>query len=45
MGRLLKYVFYLVVLGAIGVAGYAIFATLPAPQSDIVIDVTDQTKG
>ncbi len=40
MGRLLKYLFYLLVLGFIGLVGFAIFSDLPAPQTDVTIDVT-----
>jgi hypothetical protein len=36
MGRLIKYVIYLIVLCAIGIAGYALIFDLPAPQSEIV---------
>ena len=39
MGRLLKYVFYLALLGAVGFVGYALVADLPARQSEIVKDV------
>lgn len=40
MGRVIKYLFYLVVLAAIGVAGYAVFSDLPAPTEEIVVPVT-----
>lgn len=36
MGRVLKYVVYLVAIGAIGLAGYALFSDLSAPQSEVV---------
>jgi hypothetical protein len=37
MRRLTKYLFYLILLLAIGFAGYAIFADLPAPTGDTTI--------
>ncbi len=40
MGRVLKYLFYLVVLAGLAVVGFAIFSELPAPSSETVIDVT-----
>ncbi|MFS4437598.1 hypothetical protein ACMA5I_05230 [Paracoccaceae bacterium GXU_MW_L88] len=39
MGRVLKYLFYLVILGLIGLALYAVFAELPAPQTEISVPV------
>ncbi len=40
MGRLLKYLAYLVVLAALGLAGYALLAPLPAPVERQVVPVT-----
>ena len=37
MRRLMKYLFRLLILLAIGFAGYAIFAELPAPTGDTVV--------
>ena len=37
MRRLTKYLFRLFILLAIGFAGYAIFAELPAPTGDTVV--------
>jgi hypothetical protein len=39
MGRLLRYLFYLVLLAALGFAVYAFFAELPAPIREITVDV------
>lgn len=39
MFRALKYLFWLAVLGALGLAGYAILADLPPPTRDVVVDV------
>lgn len=36
MGRLIKYLFYVIVLAAIGLVGYALVSDLPAPRTDIV---------
>ena len=36
MGTILKYLFFLLVICAVGVAGYALVFDLPAPQSEIV---------
>ncbi|MHA3913529.1 hypothetical protein [Halovulum sp. GXIMD14793] len=43
MGRVLKYLFYLAVLAALAVVGYALVFDLPAPQEEvsIPIDVAD----
>ena len=41
MGRLFKYLLYLVALAALAFAIYAAFADLPAPERDILIDVAD----
>lgn len=35
MGRLVKYLFYVVVLAAIGLVGYALVSDLPAPREDV----------
>lgn len=40
MGRLLKYLFYLLLLGALGLAVYALIAPLPAPTERRVVPVT-----
>jgi len=40
MGRLLKFLFYLTILAAIGVAGYALVSDLPAPQDTVVVPIT-----
>ena len=39
MGRLLKYMFYMAVMLAIGLVGYAMIADLPAPQTQVTKDV------
>ena len=44
MWRVLKYLFYLAVLVAIGIAGYAIFSELPAPTQEVVVPVTPSTE-
>lgn len=36
MGRLIKYLLYLVVIGAICLAAYALVFELPAPQSEVI---------
>ena len=38
--RLIKYLFLLALLGAAGVAGYALLFDLPAVQEEVVISVT-----
>ena len=38
--RLIKYLFILAILGAAGVAGYALFFDLPVDQQEITIPVT-----
>lgn len=35
LGRILKYLFFLVILGLIGLAGFALFSDLPAPSSEV----------
>ena len=40
MGRLLRYLVYLVVLCALVVAGYALFFDLPAPTAEVVKPVS-----
>jgi hypothetical protein len=37
MGRILKYLLYLLVLAALGLAGYAAFFELPAPEQEITV--------
>ena len=39
MGRALKYIFYIAVLGTLGLAAYAMLADLPPPTKDIVVDI------
>lgn len=39
MGRLIKYIFYLIVLGGIGLTGFTLFSDLPAPTTEVVIPV------
>ena len=39
MGKLLKYLFYLVILLAIGLVGYSLVAELPARKTEITQDV------
>ncbi len=45
MGRLIKYLLYLVALAILAFAVCAAFADLPAPVRDIVIDVPDAPAG
>lgn len=40
MGRLLKYLFFLAVLGAIGLAVYAMFGDLSPQQGEITVPAT-----
>ncbi len=40
MFRLIKVLFYLAVIGGIGIVGYAMFFELPAPQSDVTQSIT-----
>ena len=40
MGRVLKYLVYLILLGGIGISAYAVLFDLPAPQRQVVIPVT-----
>lgn len=39
MGRLFKYLLYLIALAVLAFAIYAAFADLPAPERDIQIDL------
>lgn len=39
MGRALKYIFRIAVLGALGLAAYAMLADLPPPTRDVVVDI------
>ncbi len=41
MGRLVKYLLYLAILGALAFAGYALVADLPAPVRTITFDAPD----
>lgn len=43
MGRALKYLFYLLVLAGLGLAGYAALFDLPAPTEKVVIPLTPPT--
>lgn len=43
MGRLIKYLFFLLVLGAAALAVYAAIADLPAPREPISIAAPDPT--
>ncbi|MEM9763750.1 MAG: hypothetical protein AAF968_14790 [Pseudomonadota bacterium] len=40
MGKLLKYLFRLALLGALALAGYALFAELPAPREPVRVVIT-----
>lgn len=40
MGRLIKYLFYLAIVAAAGIAGYALVSDLPPPAREVIIDVT-----
>lgn len=42
MGRLLKYLLYLAIVGALVLAVYALVSDLPAPSRETVIPVTPQ---
>lgn len=42
MRRFLRLVLYLVVLGVVGIVGYAVFSELPAPEREIVIPIESQ---
>lgn len=39
VGRIIKYLIYLLILGAAALGVYALFAELPPPIEDIIIDV------
>ena len=39
MLRVFKYLFWLAVLGALGLAGYAMIADLPPPTQDVVVEL------
>lgn len=39
MFRLLKILFYLAIIGGIGLVGYALFFDLPAPQSEVSLPI------
>lgn len=39
MGRAIKYLFYLAVLGFLGLAAYAMFDDLPPPTEDVTIEL------
>lgn len=40
MFRLIKVLFYLGVIGGIGIVGYALFFELPPPQSEVTQAIT-----
>ncbi len=39
MFRLIKFLFYLAVIGGIGLVGYALFFELPAPQNEVTVTI------
>lgn len=39
MGRALKFIFRIAVLGVLGLVGYAMIADLPPPTREIVVDL------
>lgn len=39
MGRAIKYLFRIAVLGALGLAAYAMLAELPPPTESVVVEV------
>lgn len=39
MFRLIKFLFYLAIIGGIGLVGYALFFDLPAPQSEVTVQI------
>ncbi|MEO0820901.1 MAG: hypothetical protein AAF074_10805 [Pseudomonadota bacterium] len=41
MGKFAKVLFRLALLGAIGLAGYALFAELPAPRSPVSVTISE----
>ncbi|MEM6944508.1 MAG: hypothetical protein AAF416_19030 [Pseudomonadota bacterium] len=45
MGRLLKYLFRLALLGAVILAGYALFAELPAPREPVSVVISAPEEG
>jgi len=40
MFRLIKFLFYLAVIGGIGIVGYALFFELPAPKTEVMQAIT-----
>ncbi|MEM7613617.1 MAG: hypothetical protein AAF245_01150 [Pseudomonadota bacterium] len=40
MGRVLKYLVYLLLLGVVALVGYTLVADLPAPTERVVVPVT-----
>ena len=42
MLRALKYLFYIALLGTMGLAAYAMLADLPPPTKDVVIDLSSE---
>lgn len=44
MGRLIKYLFYLALLCAIIIAGYALFFELPPPTEEVEVPVSPVTE-
>ena len=45
MGRILKYLFGIAVLGLIGLVGYAMIADLPPPMREVVVDLSAPEGG
>ncbi|MEM6679681.1 MAG: hypothetical protein AAF675_17595 [Pseudomonadota bacterium] len=45
MGTLLKYLFRLLLLGAVALAGYALFAELPAPRETVRVPLSGEGSG
>lgn len=45
MGRLLKYLFRLIILALLALAGYAIFADLEAPRRPVSVPLENPTAG
>ncbi|MCL5779085.1 hypothetical protein M1105_19150 [Limibaculum sp. FT325] len=45
MGRLLKYLFRLIVLAALALVGYALFAELEAPREPVTVPLENPAAG
>ena len=39
MGRALKYIFYIAILGVVALAGYAVLDDLPPPTKSVTVDL------